>query len=52
MQEGLRIGREEGLEIARKQEKLIIAKKIKRLGVPVETIIAATGLSAEEIESL
>lgn len=52
MQEGLRIGREEGLEIARKQEKLIIAQKIKRLGVPVETIIAATGLSADEIESL
>lgn len=34
------------------EEKNVIARNLKSLGVPVETIAQATGLSAEEIENL
>ena len=45
---GLERGREEG----RKEEKIELAKKFKSLGVDTSTIIQATGLSADVIESL
>ena len=54
--EGLVEGRAEGLEMGRaeggKQTQLEIAHNLKKLSLPLETIIQATGLSVEEIESL
>lgn len=46
--EGLAIGREEG----REEENKRMAKKMKQLGMPIETIIEITGLSAESIADL
>lgn len=46
--EGLVEGRAEG----GKQVQLEIAHNLKKLSLPLETIIQATGLSVEEIESL
>lgn len=48
MAEGLAAGREEG----REEEKRNNALKFKQLGVAIETISQATGLSVEEIEAL
>ena len=54
--EGLEMGRAEGLEMGRaeggKQTQLEIAHNLKKLSLPLETIIQVTGLSVEEIESL
>ena len=46
--EGLLKGREEG----REEEKRESARKLKKLGVAIEVISQATGLSQEEIECL
>ena len=55
-EQGERIGRQQGERIGREQgEKAGIyktAKNFKELGIDVETIQKATGLSAEEIASL
>ncbi len=45
-------GREEGREEGIKEEKLLNAKKMKGLGLDIETIISVTGLTKEEIEKL
>jgi predicted transposase/invertase (TIGR01784 family) len=55
-QEGLMEGREEGLMEGR-QEGLMegrekIARNLKALGIPVEKIAQATGLSVDEIAAL
>lgn len=54
--EGLEMGRAEGLEMGRaeggKQTQLEIAHNLKKLSLPLETIIQVTGLSVEEIENL
>ena len=50
--EGRAEGREEGIAEGRMEEKLANARKFKALGVATEIIMQATGLSAEEIESL
>ena len=42
-------GREEGLEEGRKEEKLNLVKNFKKLGVSIEQIAKATGLSEEEV---
>jgi len=47
-QEGL----EEGMKEGRKKEKLTMAMNLKSLGVDIETIVQASGLSKEEIEKL
>ena len=47
-----RMGLEEGLEIGRKEAKVETARKFKQLGVDVEIIAEATGLSPEEIDKL
>ena len=56
MQKGEAIGRQKGEVIGRqkgeREEKLRNAKNLKSLGVDVETISKATGLSADEIEKL
>ena len=43
-----RLGREEG----REEGKLETASKLKELGVDIETIVQATGLSVEVVEGL
>ncbi|WP_289307359.1 Rpn family recombination-promoting nuclease/putative transposase, partial [uncultured Phocaeicola sp.] len=45
---GLKRGREEGL----KEGSISIAHKLKSMGIPLDTIAAATGLSIEEIEQM
>ena len=54
--EGLVEGRSEGLEIGReegeKKERLKNARNFKEMGVPLDIIARATGLTIEEIESL
>ncbi|MDR0896033.1 MAG: Rpn family recombination-promoting nuclease/putative transposase [Prevotellaceae bacterium] len=47
-EEGRIEGREEGIEIGREET----AQSLKRLGVSIDTIIQATGLSKERIEKL
>ena len=47
-----RKGRAEGCAEGERNEKLRSAKNFKALGVDVETISKATGLTKEEIESL
>ena len=41
---GLKRGREEGI--------ISVAHKLKSMGIPLDTIAAATGLSIEEIEQM
>ncbi|MCI6119109.1 MAG: Rpn family recombination-promoting nuclease/putative transposase [Prevotella sp.] len=56
MAKGLAKGREEGeaigLEKGKKLEKIESARNLKSLGVPIETIATATGLSTDEITTL
>ena len=47
-EKGLNQGREEGTQ----EEKLRTAANLKQLGVSIEVIAQATGLSVEEIEGL
>ena len=47
-----RLGREEGREQGREEAKLEAAKKFKELGVDIETIVQATGLSVDVVEGL
>ena len=42
----------EGFERGKKEEKVMIAKNLKNMGMAIADIAAATGLSAEEVESL
>ena len=49
---GIEEGRAAGIEEGRAKEKLDIARNLKSLGVTVNDIAKATGLSAEEIEAL
>ena len=45
-------GRAEGLTQGREEEKLEIARNLKTMGLPSESIAQATGLTMEEIEKL
>jgi predicted transposase/invertase (TIGR01784 family) len=47
-----RMGIKEGLQKGRADEKLEIARNLVKMGLPIETITSATGLSAETITSL
>ena len=49
---GLEKGEAIGLEKGKKLEKLETARNLKSLGIPIETISTATGLSTDEINSL
>ena len=51
-EEGRAEGREEGREEGRAEAKMKTAKNLKQLGVDVETIAKATGLSKDVIENL
>ena len=50
--DGIRAGLQQGLEEGRQEGKAEVAGTMKRMGLPVETIIQATGLSREEIERI
>lgn len=50
--EGRAEGLEEGLEQGRVEERMTNARNLKQLGVPVDVIAQATGLSQEEIDTL
>ena len=50
--EGIAEGRAEGIAEGRKEEKIIIAKNLKELGLSIEAIKQATGLSESTIEFL
>lgn len=50
--EGLAEGRAEGKEEGLAEGKIAIARNLKSLSLPVETIAQATGLSIQEIEAL
>ena len=52
MAKGLEEGRVEGRAEGRAEEKINTARNLKQLGVPLETIAQATGLSVEEIAAL
>ena len=52
LEKGLAEGREKGLEKGKNEEKRIIARNLKALGLTSEQIQAATGLSAREIDLL
>lgn len=51
-QEGLERGRQQGLEQGRKEEKMVTARNLKSLNIPIPIIVQATGLLVEEIEKL
>jgi predicted transposase/invertase (TIGR01784 family) len=52
LKEGLKEGLEEGLKEGNAKGRLEMAKSLKNLGIPLETIIEASGLSKIEIDKL
>ena len=50
--EGRAEGREEGLAEGRLEGKIEDARGMKAEGIPAETIVKITGLSAEQVEAL
>ena len=52
IERGLEQGIERGLEQGRKEEKMVTARNLKSLNIPIPIIVQATGLLAEEIEKL
>ena len=52
MEEGMEKGLQKGKAEGRQEEKHSIALNLKKLGVSIEQIAFATGLSIEEIEKL
>ena len=51
-EKGLKKGMEKGLEKGKTEEQRLIATKLKKQGVNIETIAQCTGLSVEEINRL
>lgn len=55
-EQGLAVGREQGLAVGREQgrqeEKLAMARTMKTLNIPLDTIIQVTGLSPDELHLL
>ncbi len=52
MEKGLKKGREEGLEKGREETKLEVARNLLGLGIEMDKVAKATGLSEEEIRKL
>ena len=52
LEQGRAEGRAEGLEQGAREKALEAARAFLKLGIPVETVVAGTGLSLEEVESL
>ena len=51
-QEGKEAGLAEGLEKGKAEGRAEIARNLKQMNLPIQDIIKATGLTAEEIEGL
>ena len=51
-EEGLEKGLEKGREEGERKKAIEIARNLKTLNVPIDTIVKSTGLSVSEIESL
>ena len=45
-------GREEGIDVGKKEERILIAKELLKMNFSLEKISAATGLSKEELEKM
>ena len=45
-------GREEGIDVGKKEERILIAKELLKMNFSLEKIFAATGLSKEELEKM
>ena len=45
-------GREEGIDVGKKEERILIAKELLKMKFSLEKISVATGLSKEEIEKM
>ena len=52
LEKGIEQGLEQGIEEGKNAEKIATATNFKNLGIDIETISKATGLSKEEIEKL
>ena len=52
IEEGIKEGIKEGKKVGVKEGKIEVAKNLKKLGIPTDSIIEATGLSKDEIEKL
>jgi len=52
LEQGKKDGLEEGIEIGRMEEKIEMAKSLKKQKVEISIIVEASGLSIEEIEKL
>lgn len=52
LQEGLQEGMKKGIEEGEKNKQLEIAANLKNMGLPLEAVMQATGLSEEDIERL
>ncbi len=52
LEEGIEKGRQEGRQEGIVESKIIIAKNLLSLGISLEQVATATGLSLEEVEKL
>ena len=52
LKEGRKEGRKEGIKEGRKEERYAIARNLKSLGMPLDGISKATGLSVDELSNL
>lgn len=52
IQQGMKQGIQQGMEQGVKQEKLLIAANLKKMGLSLENIMLATGLTKEQVEAL
>ena len=52
MEQGIQQGIQQGMEQGVKQEKLLIAANLKKMGLSLENIMLATGLTKEQVEAL
>ncbi len=52
LEEGKKIGLDEGEKIGRKGREVEIARELKKNGVNIDIIVASTGLTKKEIENL
>lgn len=52
MEKGRVEGLAEGMEKGRTEERLLLARKLKSMGMDVALIVQATGLSEEEVASI
>ena len=51
-EQGIQQGMQQGMEQGVKQEKLLIAANLKKMGLSLENIMLATGLTKEQVEDL